>query len=275
MSSIAYDYKETLLSIKGVSRKLGGKQILKNVNAEIKNIVRPGMSQGQVVGLLGPSGVGKTTLFRLIAGMDHPDEGSILLGEEQVPVEPGTVGVVAQHYPLFNHRTILSNLVVAGKMAGLSAADSEEKSRAIMKRFGIEGHEDKYPVQLSGGQRQRAAIAQQFMCSDFLLLLDEPFSGLDPLALDRLCQFILEVASSDEHKTLIIVTHDISAAVTVCDHLWLVGREETSPGEFVPGAFIKQEIDLIKRGLAWRTNIQNTPEFYATVNEIHELFTHL
>ena len=113
MTPAPYEFKETLLRAADVSLTLGGNRILRDVNLEIKNIVRPGLNQGQVVGLLGPSGIGKTRLFRILAGMDAPDTGSVLITAEGRPVERGMVGVVAQNYPLFAHRSVLGNLLVA------------------------------------------------------------------------------------------------------------------------------------------------------------------
>jgi polar amino acid transport system ATP-binding protein/sulfate transport system ATP-binding protein len=273
--AIAYDIKERLLLVEGIHLTLGGKKILRDVHFEVRNIVRPGIDQGQVVGLLGPSGMGKTQLFRILAGLNPPDAGSVLVGDPGVPVKPGTVGVVAQNYPLLTHRKIMSNLVVAGKQAGMSATDAEANAKRLLENFGLGEHGDKYPVQLSGGQRQRAAIAQQFMCSNELMLMDEPFSGLDPLALSRMCKFIKDVAQTDEHKTFIIVTHDIASAIEVCDTLILLGRDRDEAGNFIPGAKIQKSIDLIARGLAWHADISRTPEFHATVNEVKDLFAHL
>ncbi|RYG23558.1 ATP-binding cassette domain-containing protein, partial [bacterium] len=106
-----------------------------------------------------------------------------------------------------------------------ATAQAVERGRELLKRFGLEGNEGKYPAQLSGGMRQRVAIAQQFMCSDDLLLMDEPFFGLDPLAITRMIEFIQEVASQDETKTIVIVTHDITAAIEVSDTIWMLGRD--------------------------------------------------
>lgn len=273
--NIAYDIKECLLSVKGVCLALSGKQILRDVNFEVRDIVRPGMTQGQVVGLLGPSGMGKTQLFRILAGLNMPDEGEVLVGSPCVPVASGMVGVVAQNYPLLLHRSILGNLVVAGKRAGLSAADADKESKRLLESFGLSEHLDKYPVQLSGGQRQRAAIAQQFICSNQIMLMDEPFSGLDPTALGKMCVFIKNIAQTDEQKTFVIVTHDISSAIEVCDTLLLLGRDKGPDGQYLPGAKIQQTVDLIARGLAWHKEISRTPEFYATVTEVKDLFDHL
>ena len=275
MTPLAHEYRETLLKVSGVSRTLGGTPIIRDMDLEIKNIHRPGLTQGQVVGLLGPSGMGKTCLFRILAGLDAPDTGSVLVGEEGKPVERGMVGVVAQHYPLFAHRTVQGNLMIAGRRGGLSGAQAREKARSLLARFGMEEHAGKYPVQLSGGQRQRVAIAQQFMCSEHFLLMDEPFSGLDLIAVARVSEFISEMAGSHELKTFIVVTHDINAALEVSDTIWLLGRDRDAAGQIIPGARIQASYNLVERGLAWRKGISTTPEFQDVVREIREVFPRL
>jgi NitT/TauT family transport system ATP-binding protein len=225
-----------------------------------------------VLGLLGPSGMGKTTLFKILAGLDTPDAGQVLVGVGQKPVERGMVGVVAQNYPLFNHRTVLGNLAVAGRQAHMSGKRAEERANELLERFGMAEHGGKYPVQLSGGQRQRVAIAQQFMCSEHFLLMDEPFSGLDPMAVQRVINFINEMASTDELKTFIVVTHDIEAAMEVSDHIHLLGRDRDESGNVLPGAKIRASYDLGAMGLAWRDNVSAEPEFVKLRQEIGKVF---
>lgn len=270
-----YEQKGILLKAENVSVAKSGVPILRDVNLEIRDIVRPDTVAGQVVGLLGPSGIGKTTLFRVLAGLDAPDTGKVLVGEEQTPVQRGMVGVVAQNYPLFGHRTVLGNLMVAGKQSGLSSSQAREKAMSFLKRFGLEDQKKHYPPQLSGGQRQRVAIAQQFMCSEHLLLLDEPFSGLDPMAIDRVSELLNEVACMHETNTIIVVTHDIAAALEVADTIWLMGRDRDKEGNIIPGARIQESYNLIERGLAWRNGIATTPEFMLTMREIRARFPSL
>lgn len=275
MPPIPCEYKETILKVENVWVTKGQTVILRDVNMEVRDLVRPGMTQGQVVGLLGPSGIGKTTLFRVLSGLEAPDRGTVLVEKEGVPVRRGMVGVVAQNYPLFAHRTVRSNLLVAGRNTGLSGAQIADKADGLLKRFGIAEHANKYPAQLSGGQRQRVAITQQFMCSEHFLLMDEPFSGLDLIAQEQVIEFIREMACTDELKTFIIVTHDISAALQVADTLWLLGRDRDAQGNVLPGARVKAEYNLAERGLAWQQNITTMPEYLQLRQEIREIFPRL
>jgi polar amino acid transport system ATP-binding protein/sulfate transport system ATP-binding protein len=267
-----YTRGATLLKAEGINVTLADCPILKDLDLEVKDIRRPGTVAGQVVGLLGPSGVGKTTLFRVLAGLDRPDAGRVLIGEEGVPVQRGMVGVVAQNYPLFMHRTVMGNLTVAGKRSGLSTKAAKEKANGLLTRFGLTDRAGHYPTQLSGGQKQRVAIAQQFMCSEHFLLLDEPFSGLDLMAIDRVAELLNEVANMHELNTIVVVTHDISAALEVADTIWLMGRDRDAQGNIIPGAKIKESYNLIERGLAWRDGIATEPAFLETLSEIRAKF---
>jgi NitT/TauT family transport system ATP-binding protein len=269
------EYRDTILKATNVSLTLGGNVILRDLNLEIRDLYRPDCITGQVVGLLGPSGIGKTRLFRVLSGIDPPDKGSVTIGAKGIPVERGMVGVVAQNYPLFEHRTVVGNLELAARSAGLSRQDAAAKAFAYLQRFNLEERASLYPCQLSGGQRQRVAIAQQFLCSEHFVLMDEPFSGLDLIAVDKVSKMIREVANSDELNTVIVVTHDIQAAAAVADTLWLLGRDRDEHGKVIPGAKVKQTYNLVERGLAWREGIADTPEFMDLVREIRAVFPSL
>ena len=130
-----YAFASTLLKAENVSLNIGGNQILKDVNVEIKDIIRPGYKMGQVVGFLGPSGIGKTKLFEVLAGLLEPTSGKVTINNPAIPVKAGLVGVVQQNYPLFNHRTVYGNLDVAAKKTCKDAAERKKKIDDILNRF--------------------------------------------------------------------------------------------------------------------------------------------
>ena len=267
-----YSVAQSILKVDEASLTLGGNLILDKVSFEIKDIKRPDSIAGQVVGLLGPSGIGKTQLFHLLAGLKQPTSGRILLGDPGVPVQRGSVGVVAQNYPLFLHRTVMGNLLVAGRRSGKSVEGSQTKANALLDRFGLLDRANHYPAQLSGGERQRVAIAQQIMCSESFLLMDEPFSGLDLIALRKVQDLIHEISTAHELNTIVVVTHDVSAALEVADTILLLGRNSDEQGRFRPGARIQATYNLIERGLAWRKDISRSPEFVECLAEIRDRF---
>lgn len=266
---LEHEWKDTLISVNDVNLSFDDNHVLRDLNITIRDVVRPGRVQGQVIGFLGPSGMGKTQAFRIIAGLNQPDSGEVLVGPEQVPTNVGMIGIVSQHYPLFMHRTVLGNLMVAGRLAGLTDATAKAKAFEQLDKLNLDRRiVSKYPIVLSGGQRQRVAIAQQFMCSDRFLFMDEPFSGLDPIALERVAKIIEEVANLDELNTVVVITHDIASAVEVSDTLLLLGRDRDEQGEPVMGARIQRTYDLIEKGLAWRRGIKHTHEFHEVMAEI-------
>ena len=271
MSPGPYAKNGVLLAVHDLSLSFNGKPVLQSVNLTVRNIVRPSMTQGQVVALLGPSGIGKTQLFRCLAGLQKPTSGTIEVTEKLIPVQVGMVGVVAQNYPLFKRRTVLSNLMVAAELRGHKGKAAKEKATEALALYGLLDKANCYPQQLSGGQRQRVAIAQQVLSSEHFLLMDEPFSGLDPVMKDRACDAILSLSQSNELNTAIVVTHDISSAITIADTIWLMGRQTSSDGTNLGSTVIK-EYDLIERGLAWQPDIHKMPEFQKMEVEIREDF---
>ena len=279
-----YTYGETLLKVDNVGlsasadglrllekEEPGSRPILKNVTASVQKINRSGYVNGQIVGFIGPSGIGKTQLFRIIAGLNKPTSGQVIIHTDTHPVIAGEVGVVAQNYPLFAHRTVMSNLMLAAEQKDKDSKVCHGKIMDFLNEFGLADKAHLYPAQLSGGQRQRIAIIQQILCSEHYLLMDEPFSGLDIIVEGKATDLILKVANRDGLNTVIVVTHDVSAAASIADHIWALGRnfdvngtpvpglqlqaEQLStnggPYQALPGASIVKTYDLIERGLCW------------------------
>lgn len=265
---------DVLLDVQDLGLTLGGRLILDGVSFQVKDRVRPGETTGQIVALLGPSGVGKTRVLRIVGGLDQPDRGRVS-GQNGAPLPPGSVGVVFQNYPLLRHRTVLDNLVVAGMTAGQTREQAREQAARLLTRFGLAEHGGHYPAQLSGGQRQRAAIAQQLMNQRALLILDEPFSGLDPAALQDVVELLVEVAHMHEANTLIIITHDIRAALMASDLVFMLGRDAGVDGKPSGGAKVKHTYDLVAMDLAWRPDLERDSRFVALEQEIKAAFRSL
>jgi len=265
---MTYSTEKPLLSLENVSLKYGDKMILRDINIQLKDLVRPGQTTGQVCTIVGKSGIGKSQLFKLIAGLQKPTTGTIRIGVEQRETEAGLIGMVAQNYPLFNHHSLMKNLLLVTK--------EKDKIEFYLNEFNLTEHRDKYPSQLSGGQRQRAAIIQQLLCSEHFILLDEPFSGLDPLATAKLCENIIKVANLDEMNTILISSHVLEPSLAVSDSVWILGNEKetyTSPtGSVVPGATIRFVEDLAAQDLAWRSDIQTDPRFVALCQKVRDSF---
>lgn len=249
--------------------------VLKNVNFTIDDLMRPGITQGQKVAVLAPSGTGKTQLFKRLAGLEPASSGQVLVGIDQKPVHAGEVGMVPQNYYLFEHYTVGQSLVVAAKMREKDTAKAKGKALTILETMGLSDKWNVYPSELSGGQRQRVSIAEQLLSSDHFLLMDEPFSGLDVIAKKIVCNVIDRVASRDELNTIIFTTHDIESAVMIADHILVLGRDRDQHNAPIPGAYIKASIDLIDRDLAWHNDVEHQPNFAPTVADIKSLFTTL
>jgi ABC-type nitrate/sulfonate/bicarbonate transport system ATPase subunit len=264
---------DVLLDVEGISLTLGGKLILSDLSLQVIDRKREGLVTGQVVSLLGASGVGKTRLLRLIAGLDLPDKGSIR-GHGGKELDRSRVGYVFQDYPLLNHRSVEGNLRVAANLAGLSASDGKARVEKLLSHFRLAERRNAYPAELSGGQRQRASIAQQLVAPRTFLLMDEPFSGLDPAALQAVIELIGDTANLDDENTVLLVTHDIHASLIVSDTIFMVGRDRdgSAEGTLKDGARVVFTYDLVERGLAYQPGVADKPAFALLERELRQNF---
>jgi len=259
-----YTKEEVLMAVKGVHLTFD-KPILRDINFAIHNIVRPHIAQGQVVSLIGRSGIGKTQLFKILAGLLVPDSGSVTLGVDQRTVAAGDVGMVTQNYLLFNHRSVKENLKLALRhgLRQLSHAEQEQLIAGFAENFDLTEHLNKYPQQLSGGQRQRASIIQQVLTGHKFILLDEPFSGLDALMIDKVMALLQKISTMDELNTLVIISHDVENALALSDTAYILARE---PGK--DGSTITETLDLMSMGFAWDPAIRQRVDFQRLVDQI-------
>ncbi len=271
-----YQKKETLLSAKGVGiafkqESKPDKVIFKDINFEIHDIIRPNVVTGQVVALVGRSGIGKSTMIRMLAGLYIPGSvqtGSILVDAAQKPVKPGDMGVVAQNYYLPAHLKLKEILFLAAAKNKAFKGDHKLMLDAITSYlidFELAEHRDKYFCQMSGGQKQRTAITCQLLYGANFLLLDEPFSGLDPLMVDKTTDLLLRVSRIDEVKTIIIISHDLRNCVALSDTVLILSNAGRKPED---GATIVKTIDLMQIDLAWQPRIKEMPLFLDVIRDI-------
>jgi ABC-type nitrate/sulfonate/bicarbonate transport system ATPase subunit len=270
----SYTVQETLLSVENVSQTYDA-PVLRDVHFEIKNIVRPGHSQGQINALLAPSGMGKSTLFRAMSGLIKPTTGTVFIHDEdgtKRPVKAGDVGVVAQDFPLFNHLTVIDNILMAAKVRTKNAAERKTLAEGYLTSFGLADRAEVYPHQLSGGQRQRVSIIQQVVSCGHMLLMDEPFSGLDVLRKEEVQHLITRIAAAHERNSIVITTHDISAALAIADTVDVLGRERDVNGAIIPGARVLYRYNLMDMGITWRPENHLLPQFSELEREIKARF---
>jgi polar amino acid transport system ATP-binding protein len=205
-------------------KSFGEQVVLRNVNLELAEV--------RTLALIGPSGGGKSTLLRIVAGLEIPDSGSLAMNDHEVVYREKellehrrTVGTVFQAFNLFPHLTALQNITLPlVKVHGNPLREAREIAERILERFGLSEHGHKPPAQLSGGQRQRVAIARAISIKPKLLLFDEPTSALDPEMTAEVLEVIEELRQ--EGRDLVLVTHQMGFAHRVADRIALLAGGE-------------------------------------------------
>ena len=204
---------------------------LKNINKSFKdfkasNNVNFSIEEGKLIGLLGPSGSGKTTILRMIAGLETPDSGDIIIGGTRVndiPAGKRGIGFVFQNYALFRHMTVFENIAFGLQVQKKDKKFIKTRVQELIELVGLKGFEKRYPHQLSGGQRQRVAFARALAPNPKLLLLDEPFAAIDAKVRKELRSWLKEMVEK-LGITSIFVTHDQEEAVEVADEIIVTNR---------------------------------------------------
>lgn len=257
-----YDHAKPILKIENVGVAYGDKQIIENVTLTELDVLRPDKIQGQTIAFVGRSGRGKSTLFRSLAGLEKPTQGSIQIsdvpaqsGNDHPPmrgVKEGDVGFVSQNYVLFRHKTIQQAMEFAmRKRDDLNDTEKEQTIAQHLKDWGLFQVKDQYPNELSGGQRQRTAILEQVLSSTNYIIMDEPFSGLDVGNIQNVINAFRLINQSHELATIIFCTHDIELAVELADSLYVLGYPKAADGTLGNVGTIVKHFDMKARGIAW------------------------
>ena len=207
------------LEIKNLSYSFGDNHILKDINIYVK--------ENEMVAIVGSSGVGKSTLFNLIAGVLKKQSGEITIDGNNDYI--GKVAYMLQKDLLFEHKTIINNVILPLIIAKVDKKTALEEGRKILKQFNLEKYADKYPKQLSGGMRQRVALIRTYMFKRNIFLLDEAFSALDAITKKELHKWYLNL-KKEFNLTTLLITHDIEEAIFLSDRIYILANK---PGEII------------------------------------------
>jgi NitT/TauT family transport system ATP-binding protein len=185
------------------------------------------VAEGEFLCLIGSSGCGKTTLLRLVAGLERATDGQVYLAGEKVERPHRAVGIVFQQPTLMAWRTVEANVALPLEMDGLRKEEARQQARALVDLVGLSGFEEAYPAQLSGGMAQRVALARALVHDPRLLLLDEPFGALDALTRERMGLELVRIWQA-RRKTVVMVTHSVSEAAFLADRILVLGPRPAS-----------------------------------------------
>jgi NitT/TauT family transport system ATP-binding protein len=192
---------------------------LQNINLSIQ--------EGEFISIVGPSGCGKSTLLSLISGMIKPTDGEVRLFGEKVSEPSKRIGYMLQHDHLFEWRDILNNVLVGAEIRGMDRQEAKDRALNLLHRYGLGEFIHHSPKQLSGGMRQRVALIRTLVVKPEILLLDEPFSALDYQTRLNLSDEISSILR-EQGKTAILVTHDISEAISMADRVIVMSRRPST-----------------------------------------------
>ncbi|MDN6486399.1 MAG: amino acid ABC transporter ATP-binding protein [Ancrocorticia sp.] len=238
-----------MVQLENVNKWFGDLHVLKDINLTI--------SEGEVVVIVGPSGSGKSTLCRTINRLEPIQEGTIILGDKELPSEGralaqlrAQVGMVFQSFNLFAHKSILDNVTIGPiKVKKVPKKQAEAEAMDLLKRVGVESQASKRPAQLSGGQQQRVAIARALAMKPDLILFDEPTSALDPEMVNEVLDVMTSLAG--EGMTMVVVTHEMGFAHRAADRVIFMDDglivEEGTPDEFFNNAQSPRARDFLSK----------------------------
>jgi lipopolysaccharide export system ATP-binding protein len=219
-----------------VAKSYNGRRVVNGVHVEIRG--------GEIIGLLGPNGAGKTTTFHMMVGLIQPDEGKVLLNNEDLTDAPiyerarAGISYLPQESSVFRRLTVAENLVAILQTLDLNAAEQQERCQALMTMLGVDHLADHKAFTLSGGERRRVEIARALVLSPYFVLLDEPFTGVDPIAVAEIQKIIRKLTASG--IGILITDHNVRETLGICDRAYILSEgtvlEEGTPEKIAASA---------------------------------------
>ena len=244
--------KKMSLSADSLLKKYGSKRVVDNVSVEVK--------QGEIVGLLGPNGAGKTTTFYSIVGLIKPDSGLVFIGCENVTKLPmyqrarKGIGYLAQEASVFRNLSVRDNILAVLEGTKMSKQEQEEKTEKLLSEFGLEDVQNSMGMVLSGGERRRTEIARALATEPKFILLDEPFAGVDPIAVEEIQSIVYSLKK--KNIGILITDHNVDETLSITDRSYLMfeGKllksgtsEELAADEQVRKLYLGQKFELKRK----------------------------
>jgi len=241
-----------ILKTENLVKKYGSKEVVKGVSLEVK--------QGEIVGLLGPNGAGKTTTFYMVVGLVKPNKGKVLLDDMDITDFPMYkraqmgIGYLAQENSVFRDLSVEDNIKSALEFTPLSKKEQKEKLEELLEEFGLQEKRKRLGKLLSGGERRRTEIARALASNPKFILLDEPFAGVDPIAVEDIQQIVAKL--KDKNIGILITDHNVQETLAITDKTYLLFEgnilkhgtpEELAEDEMVRKVYLGQNFELRKR----------------------------
>ena len=241
-----------VLKVVGITQEYNHKNIIEDIHIQLH--------QGEFVSILGPSGCGKSTLFNVIAGLLTPEAGKVVVNDKDVTGKTGVVSYMYQKDLLLPWRNVIDNGILPLEIRGIPKKEAREKVKAMLSVFQLADDGEKYPVQLSCGMKQRVSLLRTTMFSKEIMLLDEPFGGLDAITRLKMQEYLLEILKKIKGSVLFI-THDIDEAIFLSDRIYIINGspahiveeiivpvKHASPQEMMTSEALRQlRSDILKR----------------------------
>jgi lipopolysaccharide export system ATP-binding protein len=219
----------SVLKAESVTKSYGGRRVVNGISLEVKG--------GEVVGLLGPNGAGKTTTFHMMVGLVRPDDGRVSMNGDDLTAAPmhkraqAGISYLPQESSVFRRLTVEENLRAILQTLDLDASEQDERADALMKMLGVAHLAAHKAITLSGGERRRVEIARALVLSPFFLLLDEPFTGIDPIAVAEIQKIVRRLIATG--IGILITDHNVRETLGICDRAYIVNEgillEEGTP----------------------------------------------